>query len=123
MKTLIVEDDATSRIILQTTLKPFGPTEVQGTGKGAADRVKAARAEGVPFDLVTLDIMMPEVDGQTALREIRAVDTSCKIIMTTALDDQKNLMAAHEGRCDGYLVKPIRTAKLLELLRSLGLIA
>lgn len=122
MKTLIVEDDAISRVILQTTLKPFGVTEVQATGKGAAARVKAARDQGEPFDLVTLDIMMPEVDGQTALKEIRAIDTTCKVIMTTALDDQKNQMMAYASHCDGYLVKPIRTAKLLELLRSLQLI-
>lgn len=130
MKSLIVEDDQTSRLILQTTLKHHGPTVSLVNGKDAALEVREAYDAGEPFDLVTLDIMMPEVDGQTALRQIRQVegvagiprDEGVKIVMTTALDDPKNVMEAREGRCDGYLVKPIRMANLLALLRQLQLV-
>lgn len=131
MRSLIVEDDRTSRLILQMTLKEYGPTEVLENGREASAAVQAALEAGAPFDLVTLDIMMPEVDGQTALRQIREAEEAAglgpedgvKIVMTTALDDPKNVDAAHEGRCDGYLVKPIRRPKLLSMLKQLGLLA
>lgn len=130
MKTLIVEDDSISRLILETTLKTLGSTTSLTTGRNAAAQVSQAWNAGEPFDLVTLDIMMPEVDGQTALRQIREAEVVCgvaparrsKIIMTTALDDQKNIVAAQEGTCDGYLVKPIRTTALLALVKKLGLV-
>lgn len=130
MKSLIVEDDRTSRIILQTTLKHHGPTVSLVNGKDAANQVREAFDAGEPFDLVTLDIMMPEVDGQTALRQIREAEAvagvpasgGVKIVMTTALDDPKNVLEAREGRCDGYLVKPIRMANLVALLRQLRLV-
>ncbi len=130
MKSLIVEDDSVSRFILDTTLRVYGPTTLLFNGSGAAARVLQALDEGVPFDLITLDIMMPEVDGQTALRQIREAersfgvsqDSRSRIVMTTALDDQKNVFAARQGACDGYLVKPIRKGALLTLVRQLGLI-
>lgn len=130
MKTLIVEDDPVSRFILETTLRVHGPTTLLFNGSQASARILQALDEGQPFDLVTLDIMMPEVDGQTALRQIREAEnrfglppaSRSRIVMTTALDDQKNVFAAREGACDGYLVKPIRKAALLALVRQLGLI-
>jgi two-component system chemotaxis response regulator CheY len=74
--------------------------------------------------------MMPEMDGQTVLREIRAIEEGAgtrherrvKILMTTALKDAKNVMTAFRELCDGYLVKPIDKAKLLKYLAELGFI-
>ena len=82
---------------------------------------------GQPYDLVCLDIMMPEMDGHAALKEMRALEESkgidsthgAKIIMTTALGDVKNVAAAYKALCDGYLVKPVDKAKLLGLLDEL----
>jgi two-component system chemotaxis response regulator CheY len=75
--------------------------------------------------------MMPEMDGQAVLREIRAIEEGAgtrherraKILMTTALKDAKNVMTAFRELCDGYLVKPIDKAKLLKYLTELGLIS
>jgi two-component system chemotaxis response regulator CheY len=75
--------------------------------------------------------MMPEMDGQTALKEIRTIEESrgimlgdgVKIIMTTALSDIDNKIKAVNEFCDGYLVKPIDRSKLLDLIRSFGLIS
>jgi two-component system chemotaxis response regulator CheY len=74
--------------------------------------------------------MMPEMDGQTVLREIRTIEDGAgirqgrgvKILMTTALKDGKNVMQAFRDLCDGYVVKPIEKAKLLKCLREFGLI-
>ena len=130
MKTLIVEDDFTSRLLLQELLKSYGPLHVAVNGKEAVEAAIAAREAGEPYDLICLDIMMPEMDGQEALRRIREQEEArntlssngAKIVMTTALDDIKNVSAAYQSLCDGYLTKPIQKAKLLEELRKLELI-
>jgi two-component system, chemotaxis family, chemotaxis protein CheY len=130
MKTLIVEDDFTSRLLLQELLKGFGPSHIAVNGKEAVEAARVARESGAPYDLICLDIMMPEMDGQEALRLIRAQEETkgiifshgAKIVMTTAVNDLKNVMAAYSSLCDGYLVKPIEKAKLLAELRKMGLI-
>lgn len=127
MKTLIVEDDFTSRILLQGILQPYGTCHVCVNGREAVDAFGKAYADGDPYTLVCLDIMMPEMDGQTALKNMRAIEEArgvnpsegCKVIMTTALDDKKNIMNAFREQCDIYLVKPIDKAKLIESLRTL----
>jgi two-component system chemotaxis response regulator CheY len=75
--------------------------------------------------------MMPEMDGQDALREIRTLEEArgiippngAKIVMTTALADMKNVFAAYSRLCDAYLTKPVQKARLLGELRRLELIA
>ena len=130
MKTLVVEDDFTSRLLLQELLKGYGEVHVAVNGKEAVAAVEKALAEGAPYSLICLDIMMPEMDGQQALTEIRKLEEQrgtistegMKIIMTTALDDVKSVSAAYEQLCDGYLVKPIDKTKLTAQLRELRLI-
>ena len=129
MKTLIVEDDFTSRLLLQELLKSYGPSHIAVNGKEAVNAFTMAVKAGEPYDLICLDIMMPEMDGQQALKEIRRLELvdgvdvadGVKIIMTTALFDGKNVMHAFRGACDGYLVKPIDKHKLLDEIERLGL--
>lgn len=130
MKTLIVEDDFTSRLLLQELLKSYGPTHLAVNGKEAIEAFGCAMQENQPYNLICLDIMMPEMDGQTALREIRRMEEAqkifstdgVKVIMTTALGDPKDVITAFSGLCDAYLLKPIEKSKLLEKLISLHLI-
>jgi two-component system, chemotaxis family, chemotaxis protein CheY len=130
MKALIVEDDFTSRILLQGILQSHGTCHVCVNGREAVQAFRAAIKANEPYTLVCLDIMMPEMDGQTALKELRALEESegitgkdgARIIMTTALDDKKNILGAFKEQCDIYLVKPIDKERLLESLRSLNLI-
>jgi two-component system, chemotaxis family, chemotaxis protein CheY len=130
MKALIAEDDFTSRLILQKLLAPYGESHVAINGKEALDAFRAASRQTQRYDLVCLDIMMPEMDGQTVLKEIRAFEEGLgilsgrgvKILMTTALKDPKNVMTAFRELCDGYLTKPIDKAKLLKYLQEFRLI-
>ena len=130
MKTLIAEDDFVSRLLLQELLKTYGPVHTAFNGKEALEAVQLAYQSGEPYELICLDIMMPEMDGQQALKEIRALEEEkgillsrwCKIMMTTALADKQNVLEAVRGKCDAFLVKPIQKAKLLEELRRLNLI-
>ena len=130
MNTLIVEDDFTSRLLMQELLKTYGPSHVAVNGKEAVQAVRAALAAKEPYNLICLDIMMPEMDGQEALKEIRASEEACgvfstagaKIVMTTAVKNMKSVSTAFNSLCDAYLVKPIEKTKLLEALRQLGLL-
>jgi two-component system, chemotaxis family, chemotaxis protein CheY len=131
MKTLIVEDDLTSRLFLNEVLKRQGETDTASTGFEAINTYRAALEAGQPYDLICLDIMMPELDGQKVLREVRRLEAEAgigvgegaRVIMTTALGDSKNVMAAFREQCDAYLVKPIDVGKLYGHLRSFGLVA
>ena len=131
MKILIVDDDSTCRLLLQEILKNYGQCHIAVNGKEAVEAVRVALEAAVPYDLICLDIMMPEMDGHQGLKEIRALEAAkevhspngAKVVMTTALADQANVMEAIEGRCDYFLVKPIEKAKLLQELHELALIA
>ncbi len=128
MKVLVVEDDLTSRLIMQRYLAPYGENNVAVDGKEAVEAFQLATEEDQPYDLVCLDILMPEMDGQEVLKRIREIEEEAgsrgldraKVIMTTALGDRKNIMGAFREQCDGYLVKPIDKKKFLKLLGSLG---
>jgi two-component system chemotaxis response regulator CheY len=130
MKTLIVEDDFTSRLLLQQILNPYGECHIAVNGKEAIEAFMVAWAEGSRYDLICLDIMMPEIDGQEVLKRIRSMEETdavsavngVKIIMTTALRDKKNVFTAFEEQCDGYLVKPIDKAKMIDYLKDFGLL-
>lgn len=76
MKTLIVEDDFTSRLLLQTFLNPYGESHVAVDGIEAIEAFMLACAEKYPYDLVCLDIMMPRMDGHEVLKRIRGMEES-----------------------------------------------
>ena len=130
MKTLIVEDDFTCRLLLQEILKHYGPAHVAINGKEAVEAVRVALEAGEPYHLITMDIMMPEVDGQAALKEIRQMEEAkgiasiygVKVIMTTTLDDSRNILGAFKSFCDAYVIKPVNKEKLLGYVKAFGLI-
>jgi two-component system chemotaxis response regulator CheY len=130
MRVLIAEDDPTSRTLLRELLRGYGAVDEVSNGRDAEAAVERALDAGQAYDLVCLDIMMPEMDGHEALHEIRAVEAArgiplgsgVKVIMITALSDKRNVMAAFAEQCDAYLLKPIDRAKLLEHLRRFQLI-
>src|SRR5580704_9631017 len=114
MKALIVEDDYTSRLLMQELLKSYGEIQLAVNDVEAVEAVRRSLETAQPYDLICLDIMMPEMDGQQALKEIRALEKAkgltnqrTKIVMTTALADVKNVLTAYSGLCDAYLTKPV----------------
>ena len=112
-------------------LSPFGTCHVATNGREALEVLKRACEEDKRYDLVCLDIMMPEMDGQEVLAGIREMENArgirgmkaTKVIMTTALDDSHNIMEAFtQGHCEAYLTKPIDRNRLLEHLSELKLL-
>jgi len=130
MKTLVVEDDATSRLLLQTILREYGECQVAVDGKEGLAAFLAAHQSNQPYQLICLDIMMPDIDGKEVLGAVRDLEmasgrkpeTWAKIVMTTALGDPRTVGTSYYDLCDNYLVKPIDKAKLLDCLRQLKLI-
>jgi two-component system, chemotaxis family, chemotaxis protein CheY len=103
MKTLIVEDDFTGRLLMQNMLAPCGECHVVSNGKEALKACRMAMDVGRPYDLICLDNMMPEIDSQTTLKKIRALEKSrgilsnecAKIIMTTVLRDMNHVATTY----------------------------
>jgi two-component system chemotaxis response regulator CheY len=130
VKGLIVEDDFTSRKLLLAFLGKYGSCDVAVDGKEAINAFETAFREGEPYDLICLDIMMPEIDGHGVLRSIRDFEESndvaperrVKIVMTSALGDPKNVLNAFQSGCEAYLEKPLDKASLIAELQKLGLI-
>ena len=131
MKALVVEDDFANRKILQKILTPYGEVDIAVNGVEAIEAFSKSLEEGTPYDLICMDIMMPEMDGQAALKRIRAMEREkniphtqeAKVIMTTALDDPKNVVEAYyKGGATSYVPKPIDKQMLLHLLKNLSLI-
>jgi len=130
LRVLIVEDDFTSRILLQEVMSRYGTCHIAVNGLEAVVAYKDAFQNQKPYHLVFLDIMMPEMDGQETLKRIRAIEKEggvmigrgTKIIMQTSHTDSKNILESFNEMCDAYLVKPIQINKLTDELRALGLI-
>jgi two-component system chemotaxis response regulator CheY len=129
MRILIVEDDFGSRRLLQALLKPYGTCDVVVDGEEAVEAFRLGHEEGEKYDVIFLDIMMPKMDGQEALKKIRSVEKELgikskdevKVIMTTALEDPRNVVEAYyRGGATSYVVKPIDREKIIEEMEKLG---
>jgi two-component system chemotaxis response regulator CheY len=129
VKILVVEDDFASRQFLIRWLMELGQVDVAISGSEALEAFSKALGERTPYDLVTLDVMMPDVAGTTVLVRMRGLESAysglskAKIVMMTALSDPQTVLVAIQGQCDAYLVKPIQKTSLFGKLKELGLIA
>jgi len=131
MRILIVEDEFTSRKLLTALLSDFGECDAAADGVECVELFKKAVEEGKPYDLVCMDIMMPNKDGHQALKDIRVIEQEmgistvdeAKVIMITALNDPKTVVKAYyKGGAAAYLPKPIEVESLYAILRDLALI-
>lgn len=130
MKSLVVEDEFTSRAQLQHFLQVYGKCDVAVNGEEALTAVRLSREHGSPYDLICLDIRLPGMDGKEILSEIREMEEMegiptadrVRIFMTTALSDYSNISTSFKNLCDEYLKKPVLKDKLVELLNRYHLI-
>jgi two-component system, chemotaxis family, chemotaxis protein CheY len=130
MKSLVVEDEFTSRAQLQYFLMEYGECDVATNADEALEAFRASRQNDAPYDLICLDIRLPGKDGKEILSEIRGIEDAdrlptqkrARIFMTTALGDYSNISTSFRNLCDEYLKKPILKDKLKELLNRYDLI-
>jgi len=130
LKTLVVEDEFVSQLVLYEILAAFGTVDVASDGKEAVELFQEALQRSERYDAVFLDIMMPVMDGVQTLEELRRLEyaqnirgaRASKIVMTTAINDMQQIFHAFRLQCDAYIVKPIAKPKVLYQLKKLHLI-
>lgn len=130
MKILLAEDDFVTRKFMVNFLSKYGECDVTVDGMEAVDAFMMALEDDEPYDLVCLDIMMPVMDGYQALVAMRKLEKeknipeekAVKVIMTTALNQEKNVKMAFELGCTIYSGKPINQDRFEQALKKLDLI-
>ncbi len=115
MHVLIVEDDPAIARFLERGLAAHGHRSVKVDN--GQDAVIMAVDESVDF--VLLDIMLPGMDGQEALRRIRARRPGLPVLMLTARDEVRDKVRALDGGADDYLTKPFDLEELMARMRAL----
>lgn len=121
MKILITDDDFVTRNLIYGILMPFAKCDMAINGKAALDAFEQAWQEKKPYDLICLDVQMPEMDGHETLRQIRDLEDKmslngperARVIMITAARDPESVMAARQSKAEAYLVKPIQKDRLI----------
>jgi two-component system chemotaxis response regulator CheY len=128
MKILVVDDEVASRTKLQTIMETIGECVAVKSGQVAMAAFKEAQEKGAPFDLVTLDIDMPEMDGTETLYNIREIEKEmnvpeqkqAKILMVTSHSGKDTVITSIQAGCNDYLVKPFKKEVITEKLMKLG---
>lgn len=132
MKTLIVDDELVSRKKMQKIMENFGDCQTAETGTAAVDVFKEALEKGSPFDLITLDIMMPDMDGLRALLQIRDAEkknwiktgkeeNDAKIMMVTSHAKKELVLGCAKAGSNSYVVKPFDKEIIKGKLEEMGM--
>ena len=116
MRVLVVEDERKISTYLKRGLEEQGyAVDTAFTGREALDY-----AETAPYDMIILDILLPEMDGLTVCRELRKRDNRTPILMLTARDGVDDRVNGLDAGADDYLVKPFALKELLARLRAMS---
>ena len=129
MRILIADDSSSDQNILLSMLKRFGECSLASSGQEAITMFSQALEAKTPFDLICLDIKLPDIAGHEVLTRIRAKEkidvvakiAPAKIVMISGLSDVKSILNATTLGCDGYVTKPIDKERLMGELNKLGI--
>ncbi len=125
MKTLVVDDELVSRRLMQGTMAKFGECEAVESGNKAIVAFENAWKRWAPFDLITLDISMPGMDGIEVLLQIRKrekktpKETQVKIPRGTVHSDKDNVSTWMTAGCDDYIVKPFNRETIIKKIEKI----
>lgn len=130
-KTMVADDSSIALMMTGYMLKKYGvePITEASDGLQALERFEEALQAKEPFSLVFLDIVMPKLSGQEALKRMRALEKEAGIaggeraviIMATSLNSPSDMIdALIEGDCSDYLVKPFDAEEVRALLIKYG---
>lgn len=114
-RVLIVDDAAFMRMMLKDILNKNG-FEVVGEAVNGADAVE--KYKELQPDVVTMDITMPEKDGITAVKEIRATYPQANIIMCSAMGQQPMVLEAIQAGAKDFVVKPFQADRVMESIKK-----
>lgn len=114
-KILIVDDAALMRMMVKDILTKNGFTVVGEASDGAQ---AVEKYKELSPDLVTMDITMPEMDGITAVKEIRKINPDAKIIMCSAMGQQAMVIDAIQAGAKDFIVKPFQADRVIEAIKK-----
>jgi HD-like signal output (HDOD) protein/FixJ family two-component response regulator len=131
MKILIVDDDLVSRSKMEVLMSAFGECTLAQDGLEAVSNFKGAWDSAAPFDLITLDIEMPGLNGEEVLSQIRDFEASqsatpdkqAVIFMVTSLSEKERVLKCLSCGCQDYIVKPFNIKVIREKLQKFGMIS
>ena len=116
-RVLVVDDDEATRITIRKMLESAEAESYEVLeAENGLECLLSVEKEG-PFDLILLDIEMPEIDGISICRAIRRIDKSLPIVFVTAHAEVANRVGAREAGGDSFVTKPIHAATLLPLVK------
>lgn len=128
MKILIVDDEMVNRNLLEILIQPYGKTGVAADGKEAYEAIVSAHNQNEPFDVVFLDIMMPEMDGHEVLKKVRKWEeknlkygySDMKIVMVSALGMKEHILSSFKEGCEFYIIKPVSRERIDDVMAKMG---
>ena len=129
MKILIVDDEMVSRRKMEVIMREYGDCQSVENGNAAIRAFTEGIESDARFDLITLDVSLPDMDGTAVLSVIRklengnaiAEDQRVRVLMVTAHGDQETVMTSIAAGCDDYIVKPFSLDTITQKLEKLGL--
>jgi len=129
MRILIVDDDYVSRSKLKAILGLQGDCDCAASGEIALKMFEAADKEMMPYNLVTVDVEMPEMNGKELVAQLRqweekhgvGLTERAKILMVTIKKELRTVSASYSEGCDGYLVKPVTPETVAQALKEIGM--
>lgn len=115
-KVLVVDDAAFMRMTLKTMLERHGFKVV---GEAENGEVGVRKYKELQPDIVTLDITMPEMDGITALKEIKNMDRYAKVVIVSAMGQETYVREAIINGAKSFIVKPFDENHVIKVLTSI----
>ena len=112
---LIADDAAFMRMMIKNILTDAG-YEIVGEAENGA--VAVAKYRELKPDLTTMDITMPEMDGLTALKEIRGEDPTARVVMCSAMGQQSMVIESIQAGARDFIVKPFQPERVLEAIQK-----
>lgn len=116
MPTVLIADDAAFMRMMIKNILTEGGYEVVGEAENGA--VAVAKHRELRPDLTTMDITMPEMDGLSALKEIRDGDPSARVVMCSAMGQQSMVIESIQAGARDFIVKPFQPDRVLEAVRK-----
>jgi two-component system chemotaxis response regulator CheY len=128
MRVIVADDESVSRNKLQEIMEPLGKCDFFEGGRAVIEAFQESHEEGEPYQLLMLDIGMPDVNGIQVLHEVRRIEKEreihdenrVKVIMVTAHPDKDTIITFFRAGCDSYIKKPFDRELIFTKLEELG---
>lgn len=114
-RVLVVDDAAFMRMMIKDILSK---NDFEVVGEAANGQEAVEKYKELKPDLTTMDITMPEMDGISAVKEIKGLDPAAKIIMCSAMGQQAMVIEAIQAGAKDFIVKPFQPDRVVEAMRK-----